>query len=189
MKTLLESTEFQGELPGWILRGVLCAANSACWAAVTGFTHPMEIAGMALGVAFWVALFTGYCAWSLRTAPVARGRLVAALKTATWIKIILVVLGLPALFGSRFLPEWLMLSFFGFSVDMLLGFVSLQAVAWLAGLADFTRIAQLDSWSWTALATVFEGTLMTILLGLLAFVVLAWRRYSPGLLSPIRHSD
>lgn len=190
MKTLLESEEFRAELPGWILRGVFCAANSACWATLAGFTHPAEIAGMVVGVAFWVAVFAGFCGWARQTGRIATGRMAEALKTAAWIKLLLVLLGLPAMFGRGLLPEWMYAFVFGISMDMVLGMLSLAAVGWIAGLKNLEEVAGLDSAAWTALATATEGALMAVLITIIATLVLAWRRFVVGrIYSPVRNPD
>ncbi len=189
MKALLESPEFRAELPGWVGRGVLCAANSAWWAVMAGFTHPSEIAGMILGVSAWVAAFAAFGGWAQRLGRIAPARFGEALKTAAWIKLLLVVLGVPAMVGSRILPEWMTVFVFGFSVDMVLGMVALSGVAWLAGLKEFDQVARMDSLGWTCLTTALEGALMAVLIVLIAVAVLGWRRFrAAGQLSPVRNS-
>lgn len=190
MSALLETPEFRAELPGWVLRGVLCAANSAWWAVMAGFTHPAEIAGMVLGVAVWVVAFTAFGGWARQTGRIAPARFADAVKTAAWIKLLLVVVGLPAMFCSRFLPEWMTVFVFGFSMDMVLGMLALSGAAWLAGMTEFDQIARMDSLGWTTLTTVLEGALMASLILLIAAAVLGWRwSKTAGQFSRVRNPD
>lgn len=192
MRTLFESEAFQAELPGWGLRGALCAANSAAWAWLLGFRAPAEIAGMVAGVACWVAVFAAGCAWTPRPARWRQPVVVAALKWAAWIKIGLtaggwLLVGLANALGFENLSPMALLG----TVDMLLGLGALWLVALLAGLGDPGRVAALDSFGWTALATVTEGALMAGVI--MAFAALVWAFWQvgpalglPGLFSPAR---
>lgn len=170
MKTLLTSAEFCAELPGWVLRGVLCAATSAFWAVLMGFQAPAEIAGMVAGVAGWVAVFAAGCAWLQRSPRWQTTSVVAAIKWAAWIKIgltagcWLVYLGASAI-GFK---DMALLSL----VDTMLGLVALAAVAYLAGMTGPETVATADSFGWTALTTVTEGLLMALVIASIA--VLVW---------------
>lgn len=177
MRTLLESETFQDELPGWALRGVLCALNSAFWAGVMGFQDPAEIAGMAAGVAFWVGAFAGLCAW----APGPMGRklpqLAAALKRAAWIKIGLTAAGWLLLAGASALnmEGAEVMGMFGM-IDTLLGMSALWVVSQVGSFPDIIQIPQVDSFGWTTLTTIVEGALMAALIGFIALAMLAWWR-------------
>lgn len=186
---------FEDELPGWVLRGALCAVNSAFWAWMMGFQHPAEIAGMATGVAFWVAVFAGVCAWTPRSAWWQQAQIGPALKRAAWIKIGLTCSGWLLLAGASLvhISGAEALAMFGM-VDMLLGMAALWLVSRVAGIPDFDQISRLDSPGWTALTTVVEGALMAAVIGVLALAVLAWWRWGgldrlKELLSPVRAPD
>jgi hypothetical protein len=177
MKTILESDEFRAELPGWVLRGVLCAASSAAWAALLGFQAPAEIAGMVAGVAFWVAVFAALCAWRPGPARWNQPQAVAALKWAAWIKV-----GFTA-FGWLVFAAGGMLNLEGLSqmgmlgmVDLLLGLAALAVVSFAAGLKGAEMVATADSFGWTALTTVIEGALVALMIASIALCVwAAWR--------------
>lgn len=197
MKTLLESAEFQGELSGWAVRGVLCALNSAFWAFMLGFQQPAEFAGMAVGVAFWVAVFAVLCAWTPRAGWWRQPRFGAALKRAALIKIGLTAAGwLCFAAASQVRTSGAeALTMLGM-VDMLLGLAALWVVGLACGLSDPSQVAALDSFGWTALTTVVEGALMAALIGGIALGVLVWWRWGGQLLlqakiklSPVRVSD
>lgn len=174
MKKLLTSAEFRAELPGWALRGVLCASTSAFWAVLMGFQAPAEIAGMVLGVAGWVAVFAAGCAWLQRSPRWQTTSVVAAIKWAAWIKIgltagcWLVYLGASAI-GFK---DMAMLGL----IDTLLGLFALMLVSFLAGMTDPETVATLDSLGWTALTTMTEGWLMTLVIaGIAALVWGCWQ--------------
>ncbi|MDQ5980943.1 MAG: hypothetical protein QG602_3921 [Verrucomicrobiota bacterium] len=144
---------------------------------------------MILGVSAWVVAFAAFGGWARGAGRIASARFAEALKTAAWIKLLLVVLGLPAMACGRFLPEWMTVFVFGFSMDMVLGMLALGGVAWLAGLSEFDQVSRMDSLGWTTLTTVLEGALMTALIVLIAATVLGWRRLrAAGQLSPVRSS-
>lgn len=195
MKTLLESPEFRDELPGWLLRGVLCAVSSVGWAVLLGFHTPAEIAGMATGVVAWVLVFAGACAWLLRTPRPEHARWAAALKRAAWIKIGLTVLGWLLWGGTALIRESWTQPFMLFGmVDAFLGMGALWVVAQVAGVGGFEKVAQLDSFGWTALTTVVEGALMALLIAGITLAVLAWWRWGSHArwnvkFSPVRSLD
>lgn len=113
------------ELPGWALRGILCAAASAFWAAMVGFRQPLEIAGMVTGVAAWVACFAIACAWlPSRPAPLPPTS-VRALKAAAWCKIGLSVAGALPLFLGTILELGSAFVAIAFGLDTLLGAAAL----------------------------------------------------------------
>jgi hypothetical protein len=195
VKPLFESEAFQAELPGWTLRGMLCAANSAFWAWMMGFQAPAEIAGMVAGVAFWVAVFAGVCVWNPQSRRWRRTEIVAALKWAAWIKIGLSAGGwlVFAAASAVSAPDLSPIAMFGM-VDMLLGMAALAVVAFMAGLSDPARVAAMDSFGWTALTTVVEGVLMALVIVAIAVVVwLVWRGWDAcwqdRSLSPVRNPD
>lgn len=195
MKTLLASEEFQAELPGWALRGVLCAANSAFWAVMMGFQQPAEIAGMAAGVAFWVVVFAGLCACTPLAERLRQPRIGAALKRAAWIKIGLTAAGWLSLAGASLMRASgaEVLAMLGMA-DVLMGMASLWLVSRAAGVPDIDQLGRLDSFGWTALTTVVEGALMAVVIGALALVVLGWWRWGGfdrirKTVSPVRSSD
>jgi hypothetical protein len=182
MKALLISAEFHAELPGWLVRGALCAINSIFWALLLDFRHPWEMAGMVAGVGCWVAIFAGICArvmrsggWSLRVG--------AALKAAAWIKIGLTVAGwllLATVSGLGLGGGAEQIAFLGM-VDLMLGMAALWLVALVAGLGDPAKVAGLDSFGWTTLTTVTEGALMALVIGALAAMVMAGWKFREGL--------
>jgi hypothetical protein len=167
---------FQNELPGWLLRGALCAANSAVWAALIGFQAPAEIAGMLFGVVFWAALFAAACA----VVPVSQPwfpEAAAALKWATWIKVgLMAAAWLVYVAASAVHFERLAgLAMFG-TLDVLLGLVSLGVVSKVAGLVGPEAVTAANSFGLTALTTVVEGALVgMVVVGLAACVWGAWR--------------
>jgi hypothetical protein len=178
MSTLLASNEFRAELPGWMLRGVLCAANSAFGAFLLGFQSPAEVVGMVVGVGCWIGCFAAVCASSPVLDWLRQPRLGAALKRAAWIKIGLTVAGsgimaTPGFVRLEFL-QWL--AIFGI-LDMWLGIAALWLVARIGDFADIEDIARLDSVGWTALTTLIEGALMAALIGSIALAVLLWWRW------------
>jgi hypothetical protein len=191
LKTLLESDEFRAELPGWLLRGVLCAANSAVWAVLSGFQAPEEIAGMLAGVVFWVAVFAAVCAWMPQAARLNQLRIVAALKWAAWIKIGLTAFGWLVFAGAKVsgidgLAGVVLLG----TVDLLLGIGALTLVAFAGRLSGPEQVAFADSFGWTALTTVTEGALMSLVIAALALGVWTawwiWPRLKAVGFSPVR---
>jgi hypothetical protein len=180
LKTLLESDALRAELPGWALRGVLCAASSAAQPALMGFQHPMEIAGMVAGVGFWVIVFAAWCAWRPNISHWNQSQAVVALKWAAWIKIGLTATGW-ALFALGGMMKFEALSQMGMlgMVDTLLGLASLAFVAWIAGLKGPEMVAAADSFEWTALTTVIEGFLMAlVIVGIALCVWCGWRAWA-----------
>jgi len=172
LKTLLESAEFRAELPGWALRGLLCAATSAFWAALMGFQSPAEIAGMVAGFACWVAIFAAGCAWLRRSAHWGQTRVVAALKWGAWGKVGLTVFAWLLFAGGGALQSD-DLSQIGIvvSVDMLLGLAALALVAFAAGMGGPEAVPKPDSFGLTALTTVTEGLFMAMVIAGLALLV------------------
>ena len=69
------------ELPGWTLRGLLCALPSFFWAYLGGFNALIEISAMFVGIAFYVYAFAWF---SADRAEMTRSRIewVSALKMA-----------------------------------------------------------------------------------------------------------
>jgi len=195
MKTLLASEEFHAELPGWALRGVLCAANSAFWAVMMGFQQPTEIAGMVAGVASWVAVFAGLCARTRLADRLRQPRIGAALKRAAWIKIGLTAAGWLSVAGTSLIRASgaEALAVFGMA-DVFLGMASLWLVSQAAGVSDIDQVGRLDSFGWTALTTIIEGALMAAVIGLIALAVLGWWRWGGferirKIVSPVRSAD
>lgn len=204
MRALLLSREFRAELADWTLRGLLCAATSAFWAALTGFTSPAEIGGMFCGVAGWIVAFALVGASARRTPNAAprdshllndyraRAGLADALGRAAWMKFGLtgaawLLYGFAGFFG---LQNLLQIALLGMT-DTLLGLAALWAVSWVAGVVSPDRVAGLDSFGWTLLATLTEGALMAFVIAGLALLLVAfWRvraAFGPVLtLSPVR---
>jgi hypothetical protein len=178
MKPLLTSERFQAELPGWALRGVVCALMSFYLAIQGGFGNPAEIAGMILGVGFWVAVFTWAATWLPANLGSRWARIGQALKKAAWIKSgitllsWLLILGLQSssLFPAMGPDRVLLVP------DMLLGWAALRLVGWAGGFRHLGKISSQDSCGWTALTTIVDGALMAVLIGLIALVVLGWWR-------------
>lgn len=179
MKTLLSSPEFRAELPGWALRGSLCAAISAFWAVAGGFSAPAEIAGMIGGVAVWVALFAAAVTWARRSGASMPADAADALKTAAWIKVGLSVLGIVGvawpLAGS--------LMFLGPGLDLILGLASVNAVCWMAGATDAELLARLDSVTWAGWVTIVQGGMIALTITILTGAILIWKWSRPGALS------
>jgi hypothetical protein len=165
LKTRLESDAFRAVLPGWGLRGVLCAATSAIWAAMAGFTAPVEIAGMVAGVAWWVVVFAAACAWPARAGRWPRAEVDTAVKWAAWLKAGSAAIGWLGLGGAvnlhlrMFEPLGALCA-----VDLVLGLGALTVVAWLAGVVGPEQVAAADSFCWTALATLIEGAAMALVI-------------------------
>jgi hypothetical protein len=175
LKTLLESDEFRTELPGWALRGVLCAANSACWAWMMGFQQAVEIAGMVAGVACWVALFAAACVLVPRLAWWKQFQVAVVLRQAAWIKIGLTAAGwlIFALASATGLAEIQQLAMLGM-IDMLLGIAALSLVALLGGMSGPEQVAAADSFLWTLATTVTEGALVAgVIVGIAVAVLIA----------------
>lgn len=189
MKAVIESVRFPAELGGWALRGGLCAAVSFCWALLTGFNSPFEIAGMVAGVAAWVALFAVYCAW--QDLAVCRGGklFVRALKVAAWIKsgtsaaggVLLLLCSL----GTK--ETMIDLGIVGVMPDCMLGMASIFLVSGISGL-QMEALERADSFGWTALITFVDGALFLAVIGVLALMVLVWWRFAPALLAPLKFS-
>lgn len=170
--------DFRDELPGWILRGSVCALTSFGWAVVAGFSHPAEIAGMLLGVAGWVAVFTLATVWLPEHGRGVWGRYGAALKRAAWIKFGFTLLGVPALLGvcGGLGTTVTALLGYAFTFDLMLGLAALSSTGHLAGGIKPEAIAQLDSGGWTAFTTVVAGALMALVIGLIALLIVGWER-------------
>lgn len=177
MNLAINEEKLGRELPGWALRGVLCAANSAGWAVLMGFQAATEIAGMVAGVAFWVALFAGACAWMPGTTRWNHGEAVAALKWAAWIRIGLtagawLVYAAASAAGFHDLGQMALVG----TLDTILGLGALLVVSVLAGMKGPESVAAADSFGWTALTTIVEGLLVAgTITGLAVAVWLAWR--------------
>lgn len=189
MKALREIAGFRAELPGWALRGGLCAAVSFVWALLMGFDAPAEIAGMAAGVAAWVVLFAGYCAWPGRAVRHGRQPIGRALKLAAWIKF-----GTSAAGGLFYLllslgPKNVLVSLgmVGVMPDWLLGLASISFVTRLSGLS-MDALGRADSFGWTALTTFVDGALFLAVIGVLAVAVLLWWRFAPGIRAKLKLS-
>jgi len=195
VKALLASPEFRAELPGWTLRGMLCAATSAFWAALMGFQSPAEIAGMAAGVACWVVAFAAASAAARAGGRAVWADAAAALRDATWIKVALTGMAWLVYCAAAAVgfSDLLQIALLGMT-DVLLGLAALYLVAFLAGAGAPDRLAGLDSFGWTWAATVTEGALMAAVILALALLVFACRRGWAALaghvfLSPARQSD
>lgn len=175
MKFSFDREAFGRELPGWALRGVLCAAPSAFWAVLGEFQHPSEIAAMVLVTALYITGFAWLSAGEFMAATSGRRTFVQALKMSAWIKpATIVFLGSAgAIFSGRVLnPEpW----FAAMTPDMVCGLGSVSLVSWLAGMREL-GVARLDSFAWTALTTLVQGTLISGLLAMLAVILFVWWR-------------
>lgn len=167
---------FSAELPGWILRGSVCALTSFGWAVAAGFSHPAEIVGMIFGVAAWVAAFAWITAWLPEQSRGIWARYGPALKRAAWLKFGFTLLGVPALLGVWGGAGTTLSALLGyaFTFDLMLGLASLSLTGYLTGGIKPEAIAQLDSWGWTACTTVVEGTLMAAVIGLMALLIIGW---------------
>ena len=189
MKALISSDGFKTELWSWAWRGVLCAGPSAVWAAVSGFTHPCEIVAMLLGVGCYVFAFAAGSTWlTFQTTP-GRARLSGALKTAAGIKAVSLV-GMVAWWtlSVGFVHKGLDWLFLLGWPDLMLGVGNLELVGWLTDRGDSVGLARLDSFWLTALATLLQGALLSVLLAVLALVVLGvqggWRRMTGDRILP-----
>ncbi len=188
MNAVLESDRGVEELAGWGLRGVLCAASSFWWALVAGFNAPVELAGMAVGVGVWVALFAGFCVWHGLAERCGPSRLVPALKIAAWIKFSLSAGGWAvfALYSLLHNATTILDAGFLFVMpDCVLGMAAVGIVSTISGT---NRFEQQDSFGWTALTTVVDGALFVIVIGALAAAVLAWWRFRPLALDKLKLS-
>ena len=181
MTALLESEAFRNELPGWVLRGVLCALGSAFWAVMMGFETPAEIAGMVAGVVFWSTGFAGLCCSTRLLAGLKQPRLGSALKRAAWIKLGLTTFGWALMFGAGSLRFHgvEVLGIFGM-IDAVLGLASLWLVGEVGSFPDFGQICRANSFGWTALTTLVDGALTAIVIGLIAAAVLGWWHLTAG---------
>ena len=177
MTTCFDRETLGRELPGWALRGVLCAASSAAWAVLMGFSAPAEILGMVLGVAGWVLAFAAFSAWTPPAAWWSHAQAVAALKGAVWLKVGLAAAGWLGfgLGGALHLEDLAQLGLLGM-LDTLLGLAALALVSFTAGLKGPEFVAAADSFGLTALTTLTEGALMALVLAGLALALwVGWR--------------
>lgn len=189
MKAVIDCARFPAELGGWALRGSLCATVSFGWAWVAGFNSPFEIAGMVAGVAFWVALFAGYCAWSGLALRRGRETFARALKVAAWIKSGTSVAGGSLCLLMSVGPKNVIvdLGVMGVMPDCMLGLASIFLVTGISGL-QMEALEKADAFGWTALITFVDGALFLAVIGVLALAVLLWWRFAPGLLAKLKLS-
>lgn len=195
MKAIWESEAFRSELPGWTLRGVLCAASSAGWACLMGFQAPAELAGMLAGVAFWVVMFAMACARMSPSLVGQQSEACTALKWAAWIKIAFTAAGwlVYAAASSARLHDLSQIAMLG-TVDLLLGMAALWTASAVSGMGDPGQVAAADSFGWTMFTTVVEGALITALILGIALGVWILRRmlsaiHANGNVSPVRVTD
>jgi hypothetical protein len=177
MNALFASPGFRREMPGWVIRGVICALNSVYFAVIASFQSVPEFAGMVTGVLIWAALFAAACAWFPSSRRFHGHRIDEALRWAVWLKVGMTVAGWSLVGISEFLglQGWGDLGMVG-TLDTIIGLVSLWLVGLIAGLKDPALIASLDSWGWTTVVTVVDGALMAVVISSLAVVVLGWWR-------------
>lgn len=176
MKTRFDREAFVAELPGWALRGVFCAATSAFWAVMMGFSSAAEIAGMVAGVACWVGIFAGLCVWLPGAVNWLNRDAAVALRWAAWIKVGLTAggWGLFCLGGALNSDPLAQMGMLG-TMDTALGMGALWGVSFMAGVNDL-GLPALDSFGWTALTTVTEGALMALVIGAIAAALwILWR--------------
>lgn len=176
MNSIIDFKSFGREFAGWLGRGMLYASPSVFWAGMVGFTQPAEIAAIVLCGVMFVALVSLYCSWRSSGTAGDESEFVRALKIAMWVKIVPQAVALALLvLSSELRFRALECSILAFFPDMLDGFVSLSIVSRLAGLRDL-QLAQLDSFGWTALTSVLQGLLLTVLLVILAWCVIAGKK-------------
>lgn len=176
MKTLIERKEFVIELRGWAWRGIFCALPSAGWAWMLEFRHPLEIVAILLVMTGFIVVFALGSTWMAMQATPGWLRFQRALKVSAHIKIGTLVgaaaywtmwVGwLPKLTGSLVLLIW---------PDLLMGLCSVELGGFLRGMHESTDIARLDSFVFTGLITLLQGSFLTVLLVLLALVVMSAR--------------
>jgi len=174
MKALLLSREFGGELTGWTLRGALAASIAAGWAIKGGFTRPMEIAGMIAGLLGWVIVFATFSGWGVRMGEKAPVLAVGALKRAVWVKLACSLTCGVIFIGDRATSragDWLLNGGF---IDLYFGIVSLAVVSLLAGVS-LEQVTHLDTFGYTALATLLHGALTTGAIAAIAATLFGWR--------------
>jgi hypothetical protein len=195
VKAIWQSEAFRSELPGWTLRGGLCAASSAGWAWLMGFQTLAELAGMLAGVAFWVVVFAAACARMSPSFARPPTEACTALKWAAWIKIAFTAAGwlVYAAASSARLQDLSQIAMLG-TVDLLLGLVALWTVSVVSGMSDPGQVASADSFGWTMLTTVMEGALIATLIIGIALVVWILRRMLPAVhanenFPPVRVTD
>lgn len=168
---------FCAGLAGWTWRAIVVALPSAGWAAAAGFTRPLEVLAMVLGVMAYAAIFAHASSSDLMSATPARRRFLGAIKTAVLVKAVLMGLAvgcwsLVAVFRVSGAYGWLGM---GVAPDLFAGMASLSLVTKLSGGHAPDTMAQLDSFGWTGLVTLVQGALMALELGLLTLVVLVWQ--------------
>jgi hypothetical protein len=154
-----------------------------------GFSDPVEIAGLAAGIAAWVVLFAGFCAWHRQAAPRGPARLVPALKIAAWAKFALSAAGWVGYAVCSLLKKDDTLivdaGFLFLLPDGLLGMAAIWLGSALSGANDLMTV---NSFGWTALTTFIDGALFALVIASLALPVLAWWRFGPALLARLRFS-
>lgn len=182
MKAVIGSGCFARELGGWALRGVLCAAPSMWWAQVGDFNGPAEITGMFTGIACWVVAFAAFSRWC------GAARVVAALKTGAWLKIVLSAAGwltFALCSAANSNPALVDAGILGILPDSLMGVAAIRIVSAIAGT---NRLETLDSAGWTSLITIVDGALFAFAISVLAVAVLLWWQFSPALLRKLKIS-
>lgn len=175
MNLAFNGTGISRELPLWVLRGFLCAVPSALWAVISEFQHPVEIAAMILVTGLYIVGFAWFSAWEIMAATPGRRDFVRALKMSAWIKPASVIGldGVCALLSGRVMDAGALMA--GLFPDMACGIGSLSLVGWLAKVRDL-GVGRLDSFAWTALTTLVQGALISVLLVVMSAAVVVWWR-------------
>lgn len=76
---------FRRQLNGWMLRSLVCAAPSFCWAWAVGLRDPAAVTAMILVIVAFAIAWSGLAGWLEQGTP-RRRTLLRWLKRSAWIK-------------------------------------------------------------------------------------------------------
>ena len=152
MKLAPEPELFRAGLTEWAWRGALCAAPSFCWAVMSNFHQPAQIAEMVLGAATYVVGFAWLTALPSYLERVQSSHFGSALRLAANLRAALA----PLMF---------------FGPDMFLGALAMGAVSRGARLFGVRGDLPQAGVGWTYLTTVVQGALVSATMLLLALAI------------------